>query len=73
MDKSQETQVEHILSSEMKVMTDAVRQTFLREGPLTVAQFQLVAERYDLPKPQFSDKKTSVGRIRSNHDIMFLG
>ena len=62
-----------MLNSEMRVMTDPVKSTFKREGPLTVDHFIHVAKKYDLPLPEFDEKKTVVGCVAERNDILFLG
>ena len=57
----------------MRKMKDAVKKTFLREGPIEVDHFVHVAEKYNLPKPKFDDPNTKVAMIASDHDILYLG
>ena len=52
-----------MLNSKMKKMTDPVRVTFEREGPLKIEHFYHVAKKYKLPYPSFDAEKYSIGCI----------
>ena len=54
-------------------MTDPVKATFKREGPLRIGHFRRVSEAYGLPMPSFGDVNTQLKCIKDNTDHVYVG
>ena len=62
-----------MLKSELKTMTDPVKVTFKREGPLRIDHYKCVAEAYGLPMAQFGDVNTQLKCIKDNTEQVYVG
>ena len=47
--EAQKSEINDMLKSELKTMSDPVKAAFKREGPLHIDHFRRVAETYGLP------------------------